>query len=46
LWARRTSSALAVPWVVRASGALLAAAASGALFHDLWVRAAVWCQTL
>jgi len=45
LWARHTG-ALAVPWVVRASGALLAAAASGALFHDLWVRAASWCQTL
>jgi sulfite exporter TauE/SafE len=45
LWARHTG-ALAVPWVVRASGALLAAAASGALFHDLWVRAAAWCQTL
>lgn len=46
LWARRASGVLAVPWVVRASGALLAAAASGALFHDLWVRAAAWCQTL
>ena len=46
LWARRMGGARAVPWVVRASGALLAAAASGALFHDLWVRAAAWCQTL
>jgi sulfite exporter TauE/SafE len=46
LWARSPVGALAAPWVVRASGALLAAAASGALFHDLWVRAAAWCQTL
>ncbi len=45
LWAGRMGGALALPWVVRASGALLAAAASGALFHDLWVRAAAWCQT-
>ena len=46
LWVRSKGGALAAPWVVRATGALLAAAASGALFHDLWVRAAAWCQTL
>jgi hypothetical protein len=46
LWARSRAGVLAGPWVMRATGALLAAAASGALFHDLWVRAAAWCQTL